>query len=318
MSHYHVCALVIALLHGAAHAAGQISSPSFDCGKASTGVETLICATPHLGVLDVEMSELYEKAIPAPARWHRRLQLKWLAQRDGCSDSACMGALYKSRIEQLGVLKYLDWDNDTAFQGVLNIARNQAALLRAQQAWRRTLDKCADTACIERAYKQRNAALARLSKTVERAGMKKYVNRALGLGFHYLENRTVVACREPGCVQLIGAAMGMGSTFLLEIKVLKGDLEAVAKTIWQREGDGWVAIGRNADPSPVRAYKAGWQGLQASTMCGFHDRTGFHGGGECNTYLRSNGKRAIVVNDDGVSGKDEASMATVASIRFLR
>lgn len=279
MSQYHVCAFVIALLHGVAHAAGPISSPSFDCGKAATRVETLICATPRLGVLDIEMSELYEKAIPAPAKWHRRLQVNWLAQRDDCSDAACMEALYKSRIEQLGVLKYLDWDNETALQGVLNIAKNQAGLMRAQQAWRRTLDKCFDTACIERAYKQRNAALGRLSTSVKRAGMKRYVNGALGVGFNYLENRTVVACRAPGCVQLIGAAMGMGSAFLLEIKVLNGDLEAVARTIWQRNGDRWVALGRNADPSPVRAYNAGWKGLHATTMCGFHDRNGFHGVG---------------------------------------
>ena len=318
MSKYHACAFVIALLHGAAHAAPQISSPGFDCGKAHTRVETLICATPKLGVLDVEMSEPYEKAIPSPAKWHRRLQVKWLAQRDDCRDATCMEALYKSRIEQLGVLKYLDWDNETALHGVLNIARNQAALMRGQQAWRRTLDKCADTACIERAYKQRNDALAGLSKTVKRARMKRYVNRKLGLGFNYLENRTVIACREPGCVQLIGTAMGMGSAFLLEFKVLKGSLAAVADTIWQRDGGRWLAVGRNADPSQVQAYKAGWKGLHATTMCGFHDRNGFHGGGECNTYLRSNGKRAIVVSDDGVSGKDEASMATLASIHFLR
>ena len=46
-------------------------------------------------------------------------------------------------------------------------------------------------------------------------------------------------------------------------------------------------------------------------MCGFHDRNGFHAAGECNTYLCSNGKRAIVVRDDGVSGKAEASAVTI-------
>ncbi len=289
-----------------------------DCAKPLDNNEQLICGTPQLASLDDELNALYAQAIPAGARWHQRLHARWLAARSQCNTAACLATSYAARIAELDALKYLDWDNEGAFKDVLDITKEQGALIRSQQDWSRTLEDCGDFACVNHAYKQRNAALVSLRDTVVRAGMKKYVNAALGIGFDYLENRSVAPCEQADCVELKGAAMGEGSTSILEISVLKGNLAATAGSMWERKGSKWYATGRNAQASQVVPYNHGWKGLHATTMCGFHDRNGFHAAGECNTYLRSNGKRAIVVRDDGVSGKDEASLATIASIHFLR
>ena len=301
-----------------AQASEPTSSPSFDCEKAVSKAELMICASPDLGALDSDMSELYAKAVAEPSKWHKRLQANWLAQRDKCSDVACMAATYKARTQQLDAIKYLDWDNEGAYKSVLDISKDQGALIRGQQIWRQTLDRCADFACVQRAYADRNAELASLGKTVPKAKLRRYVNDALGIGFDFLENRKVVPCEQPNCVELRGAAMGEGSTSILEISVMNGNLASTAGSMWKRDGKKWFATGRNAEAAEVQPYTNGWKGLHATTMCGFHDRNGFHAAGECNTYLRSNGKRAIIVRDDGVSGKDPASAATISSIHFLR
>lgn len=88
----------------------------------------------------------------------------------------------------------------------------------------------------------------------------------------------------------------------------------MADEIWQRRGAKWMASGRFSE-AEVAQYS---NGLQATTECSYTDRNGPRAAGECNTYLLSNGKRAIIVTDTAVSGKDAASLATVASIHFLR
>ncbi len=295
-----------------------LAEPSFDCQKAATKVEQMICATPSLGQLDWEMNELYTKNVGGPAKWLSRLQANWLAQRNRCGDAACLSASYHGQVEKLEGLKDLDWDNESAYGAVIDIAKDQGAVERGQQAWRSSLDRCADMACVESSFAQRQAVLESLKKTVARAGMKKYVNKALGIGFDYLENRTVVACSKPDCVQLMGRAMGMGSPYLLEIGVIDGNLRTAAGTLWERRGKKWFTSGRGGYETEVEDYTDGWKGLHAITICGFSDRNGFHGAGECNTYLRSNGKRAVIIRDDGVSGRDGASATTISTIHFIR
>lgn len=246
-------------------------SPSFDCAKAATRVDKLIC----------------------------------------------LAAAYQAHSGRLESLNFLAWNNELAYVGVLDIASDQAAITHEQQAWRKLLDQCADLACVNKTFAQRDAALKALHKNVPRAAMKKYANQALGIGFDYLENRRVAPCGAPNCVRLMGVAMSDGSPAILEIRVQDGSLKEVAASLWQRRGDKWMASGCFSE-AEVADYSGPWKGLQATTECSFSDRNGMHAAGECNTYLLSNGKRAIVVSDTAVSGKDAASLATIASIHFLR
>lgn len=63
------------------------TSPSFDCAKATTEVEKLICSDDELAKLDVEMNKWYKKAL----RWTlvigggydvARANQKWLQRRN--------------------------------------------------------------------------------------------------------------------------------------------------------------------------------------------------------------------------------------------
>lgn len=79
---------------------------SFDCAKASTRVEQLICEHPRLGELDSELAEAFRIALrDSPwASANRRIraeQKKWIARRDRCKNRRCVRRLYQMRLGQL-------------------------------------------------------------------------------------------------------------------------------------------------------------------------------------------------------------------------
>jgi uncharacterized protein YecT (DUF1311 family) len=81
-------------------------NPSFDCSKASTTAELLICANKDLADADAELAMLYRRAMnfaaDAEAQSLRRTQAEWRRTvRDTCGDADCMLAAYKNRQEQL-------------------------------------------------------------------------------------------------------------------------------------------------------------------------------------------------------------------------
>jgi uncharacterized protein len=87
------------------------AAASFDCAKAGTKVEKLICATPELGELDERMAAAFAEIGPEPqpekswGHWGPRLddQRRWLHDvRDRCRDAACLRKAYLARIEVLG------------------------------------------------------------------------------------------------------------------------------------------------------------------------------------------------------------------------
>jgi uncharacterized protein YecT (DUF1311 family) len=77
---------------------------SFDCAKASSAQEKMICSDRELARLDVELSAVYRKAREAAtdAKALQNEQLQWLkASRKACSDKACLAEAYKSRTAEL-------------------------------------------------------------------------------------------------------------------------------------------------------------------------------------------------------------------------
>lgn len=73
-------------------------SPSFDCAKASSSVEVMICGSRELSALDVQMAAAY-KAAPA-SRELRATQIDWRKSvRDACQDEACVANAYKNRLD---------------------------------------------------------------------------------------------------------------------------------------------------------------------------------------------------------------------------
>ncbi|MDD2770408.1 MAG: lysozyme inhibitor LprI family protein [Methylococcus sp.] len=80
------------------------ASPSFDCGKARTGVEHMICANQDLAEADVKMAGAYQRALTQAGDRVKLTadQNAWRKNvRDRCSDVSCLREAYKIRIERL-------------------------------------------------------------------------------------------------------------------------------------------------------------------------------------------------------------------------
>ena len=85
----------------AATPAPSSGGASFDCSKARTNVEMLICDDPDLSALDREMAALYAAArrtTPGAAD----IQLTWIKVRNKCANASCLYDAYDERISQLG------------------------------------------------------------------------------------------------------------------------------------------------------------------------------------------------------------------------
>ena len=76
------------------------NSPSFDCRKATTTVEKLICTNPELSKLDVSLAETYKEAV-SKAPSIRDDQRSWNVEKNKCTDTNCLKATYEDRISEL-------------------------------------------------------------------------------------------------------------------------------------------------------------------------------------------------------------------------
>lgn len=77
---------------------------SFDCAKAATKVEKLICVDAELSKLDEGLSAAYKAALQqSKAQAITQAQEQWLKERNECVDVACVKAAYQNRISQLTV-----------------------------------------------------------------------------------------------------------------------------------------------------------------------------------------------------------------------
>jgi uncharacterized protein len=214
-------------------------------------------------------------------------------------------------------LSRLDEQVAKAYDAVLLSSDRPAAVKSQQKAWLRNIrDKCRDETCLQHAYERRLAQLA----ATPQAAWKTFRNDNLGIEFSYPGNRRVKAgCRQSKrCVALIGKSMP-NSEYIIAFEVFDGDLETIAaeRAVFEKHDGVWIAKGRSGEHAVVPLEGSGWQGLKATVDCGVSDRQGFHAGaGECLWVVLSNGRRAVVVDTQGMVGNDEASMRSIQSIRF--
>lgn len=86
-------------------AAAESTSPSFDCTKASSHAEIMICSDPDLANLDAQLSAAYKSAQSKTIDYvsFKRDQIEWLKKvRNVCDDVACLKAAYQRRLSVLG------------------------------------------------------------------------------------------------------------------------------------------------------------------------------------------------------------------------
>jgi uncharacterized protein YecT (DUF1311 family) len=80
------------------------SSPSFECAKASTTVEKMICADPKLAAADRDTAAAYKAKLAASADKSglKQQQANWRRTvRDACTHVACLEEAYKQRLVEL-------------------------------------------------------------------------------------------------------------------------------------------------------------------------------------------------------------------------
>lgn len=85
-------------------ATGVAVQPSFDCGKARSRTERLICSDPELAQLDRDTGRLHARAKAAardPVAFKRQNDREWKQREADCRDKACLLAWYAHRREQL-------------------------------------------------------------------------------------------------------------------------------------------------------------------------------------------------------------------------
>ncbi|MBF0098606.1 MAG: DUF1311 domain-containing protein [Magnetococcales bacterium] len=97
-----LCAMLYAVLVASELWAG--GKASFDCGKAASAVEKMICGDANLAAADGALGELYQQALRASGDKERlkSQQLAWLKQvRNPCSTVACLQSAYQHRLQAL-------------------------------------------------------------------------------------------------------------------------------------------------------------------------------------------------------------------------
>lgn len=98
--------LAVALLLGTAHA---VQAQSFDCKKAQSRVEKLICGNDTLKELDEYLGRYYAAGraeLGEAASCLESDQAQWLkSTRDACMDAACLESAYLNRLSELDALQ---------------------------------------------------------------------------------------------------------------------------------------------------------------------------------------------------------------------
>ena len=80
-----------------------LSGASFNCTKASSNVEKMICTDVFLSELDTQMGTLYKEASKSTTNKKELLdnQRIWIKERENCATADCISSTTKNRISQL-------------------------------------------------------------------------------------------------------------------------------------------------------------------------------------------------------------------------
>lgn len=75
---------------------------SFDCARASTKIEKMICGDAELSRLDEDLGATYKSAMQSDKEVEtiRQAQKRWMKSRNSCSDVTCLRDSYKTRMAE--------------------------------------------------------------------------------------------------------------------------------------------------------------------------------------------------------------------------
>lgn len=104
---FNKCTGQLICMAGALLIAQSAGAASFDCAKASTKVEHIICDTPEISKLDEELNAAYKNALQdeKQAATIRQAQKQWMKERNACGEVDCLVKAYRERIGELNATK---------------------------------------------------------------------------------------------------------------------------------------------------------------------------------------------------------------------
>lgn len=80
---------------------GSAQAASFNCAKAKTKVEKIICTDSYLAALDAMMHFVWREVLANMPGESKNEQRAWLAERNTCTEDDCIQQSYRKRLEQL-------------------------------------------------------------------------------------------------------------------------------------------------------------------------------------------------------------------------
>jgi uncharacterized protein YecT (DUF1311 family) len=101
--HIKRSAWIATILLGCLMLSSAAQGASFDCAKAGTKVEKMICDNPEISKLDEELSAAYKTALQdqSNADAIKQAQKQWMKERNGCANSDCVRRAYEVRLHGL-------------------------------------------------------------------------------------------------------------------------------------------------------------------------------------------------------------------------
>ena len=119
--------LIAAVLLGGLGLAVSAQGASFDCGKAGTKVEHIICDNSEISQLDEELAASYKAALQdqAQAEAIKQTQKQWMKERNGCAEVGCVKLAYETRLASLTVIHTPSDEGATTKQGSSDNSQNE-------------------------------------------------------------------------------------------------------------------------------------------------------------------------------------------------
>jgi len=123
-SYIKLSSWITATLIGLSMMAVSVQAASFDCAKAASKVEKLICGDAELSKLDEELNAAYKTALQEKqqAASVRQTQKRWIDKRNACQNTECLKNAYLTRINELNVMASAH--TDTVKQGAKDNSPN--------------------------------------------------------------------------------------------------------------------------------------------------------------------------------------------------
>jgi len=150
---------VAAVLFGVLVTALPTQAASFDCAKAQSKVEHMICDNPEISKLDDELNAAYKAAVQdkTQADTIRQAQRQWLKERNRCEVVACVKQIFEVRLSAL-----LDEEMVQNYKVAMQDKTKAQQVRQEQMAWDAQRNDCKDVDCIKHIVEIRLSELKRL------------------------------------------------------------------------------------------------------------------------------------------------------------